>query len=62
MLHSLSQALAHGGAAGLRAADAQLAPACEDVAWVTQAARGTEPNDLAGFVSTRVAGYDDAGP
>lgn len=52
VVQSLSRALAHGGAGGLRATDAQLAPGLRDVAWISQAARGAEPNDLAGLVRT----------
>ena len=52
VLHSLSEALTHGGAGGLRATDAQLAPGLRDVAWISAAARGTGPNDLAGFVQS----------
>jgi virulence factor Mce-like protein len=50
MLRVLSQALGHGGAAGLRAASPQLAPAFTDVAWVSQAARGLDPHDLSNFI------------
>jgi phospholipid/cholesterol/gamma-HCH transport system substrate-binding protein len=52
LLHELSRALQNGGADGLRAADAQLAPALKDLSWVARAARGTEPGDLASFVRT----------
>jgi virulence factor Mce-like protein len=52
VLHELSVALSHGGAEGLRRADAQLAPALRDVSWVARAAQGTEPADLASFVET----------
>ncbi|HWE32627.1 MAG TPA: MlaD family protein [Solirubrobacteraceae bacterium] len=50
VLRSLSQALTRGGAGSLRDTDAQLAPGLRDVSWIAQAARGTEPHDLAGFV------------
>ncbi len=51
VVSSLSQALGHGGANGLRQADPELAPALKDVAWVSQALGGTEPPDLPSFVS-----------
>jgi virulence factor Mce-like protein len=52
ILHSLAEALAGGGATGLRQTDPQLEPALSDVALVAQAARGTAPDDLGSFVRT----------
>jgi len=45
-LYVFAAALAHGGAAGLRAAAPELGPALRDVARVTRAAQGTQPHDV----------------
>jgi virulence factor Mce-like protein len=52
MLRAFGQSLAGGGASGLREAASVLAPTLRDVAWVTRAAGGSEPNDLQDFVRT----------
>jgi virulence factor Mce-like protein len=50
-LYTFAAALAHGGAAGLRAAAPVLGPSLRDIARTTRALQGTEPHD----VSTGIA-------
>jgi virulence factor Mce-like protein len=47
-----SQALAGGGAEGLRSATKHFAPTLRDLAIVAEATRGTQPNDLSRLISS----------
>jgi len=50
VLHTSAQALAHGGAAGLRRLATPLAPALRDVAIVADASLGEHAHDLSGLI------------
>jgi virulence factor Mce-like protein len=51
LLHATADALANGGADGLRRMNASLAPTLRDLALVSQASRGTAPHDLSTVVA-----------
>jgi virulence factor Mce-like protein len=58
ILQEAATSLNGGGAEGLRRALPPLAPALRDVAWLSEAARGTEPGDLPRLIASasRVTG------